>query len=208
MTKNVRDQSLTEARRLNYPVNLNLPVLDEPLGLRNVADAGRRLLALYAVVSTSYGFSKEKALEWLHQEGLADSLMADEETYLTTVTTEAQNNAMQWQVEALWALAWAVGCHDSLDFSDSCSDAFVSMLPDLKAGASSETFLKGLVLREKDEVLEKSDLAYCLHWGAREASLSAKQIAGAVPESVIRERRRALEWLIGDDDWYEVALDT
>jgi hypothetical protein len=82
------------------------------------------------------------------------------------------------------------------------------MLPDLKAGASIETFLKGLVLREKDEVLEKSDLAYCLHWGAREASLSAKQIAGAVPESVIRERRRALEWLIGDDDWYEVALDT
>jgi hypothetical protein len=116
MTKNVRDQSLAEARRLNYPVNVNLPALDEVLGLRGIADVGRRLLSLHTVVATSYGFPKEKALQWLHQEDLADALTVEEGIYLKTKTTAAQNNAMQWQVEALWALAWAVGCHDGLDF--------------------------------------------------------------------------------------------
>lgn len=115
---------------------------------------------------------------------------------------------MQWQVEALWALAWAIGFHEALDFSDSCPDNFVTMLPDLKAGVSSEPFLTNLEIRPTGALLAKCDLVYCLHWGIRNAALSARPIIGAVPEGVIRERRRALDWLLSDQAWYEVNLDT
>ena len=166
------------------------------------------MLALYAVVSSSFGFPKEKALRWLNREGLAGALETEEKQFLEITTTDAQNNAMQWQVEALWVLAWALGCHDVLDFSDSCSDDFISMLPDLKSNAATSDFLSGLIIRSGDELVRYCDLAYCLHWGAREAALSAEAVVGAVPENVVRERRRALEWLIGNDDWYDVNLDT
>jgi hypothetical protein len=208
MMSSIREHSLEEARSLNYPVNPNLPALDELQNTRSATEAGRRMLTLHAVVASACGFPKEKALEWLNREGLAEALEAEEKEFLETITNAAQNNAMQWQVEALWALAWALGCHDTLDFTDSCADDFVFMLPDLKVGAAAEPFLAGLTIRSNDELLAKCDLAYCLHWGARDAALSAKTIEGAVPENVIRERRRALEWLIGEDGWYEVSLDT
>ena len=208
MMSSIRNHSLEEARRLNYPVNPNLPELDERQNIRTTAEAAHRMLALHAVVASSCGFPKANALEWLDREGLAESLEPEEKQFLEMTTNEAQNNAMQWQVEALWTLAWALGCHDTLDFTDSCADDFVSMLPDLKAGAATQTFLSGLTIRAKDELLRQCDLAYCLHWGAREAALSSKLIEGAVPENVVRERRRALEWLISNDGWDEVSLDT
>lgn len=208
MTSSLREKSLKEARYLNYPINLNLPELDEPQNTRTIAEVAHRMLALHAVVASSCGFPKTKALEWLDREGLLGSLEPEEKKILEIATNEAQNNAMQWQVEALWALAWALSCHDALDFTDSCADDFVFMLPDLKTGAATAPFLSGLTLRSNDELVAKCDLAYCLHWGAREAALSAKPIKGAVPENVIQERRRALEWLITDDSWYEVSLDT
>lgn len=208
MTSSIRERSLAEAHRLNYPVNPNLPELDEPQNIRTTAEAAHRMLALHAVVASSCGFPKAKALEWLNREGLAGALETEEKQFFAITASESQNNAMQWQVEALWALAWGLRCHDALDFTDSCADDFVFMLPDLKSGAATGAFLSGLTIRSNEEVVAACDLAYCLHWGAREAALSAKAIKGAVPENVVRERRRALEWLITDDGWYEVSLDT
>ena len=162
MMSSIRNHSLEEARRLNYPVNPNLPELDERQNIRTTAEAAHRMLALHAVVASSCGFPKANALEWLDREGLAESLEPEEKQFLEMTTNEAQKNAMQWQVEALWTLAWALGCHDTLDFTDSCADDFVSMLPDLKAGAATQTFLSGLTIRAKDELLRQCDLAYDL----------------------------------------------
>jgi hypothetical protein len=204
----VRLRSLQEARRLGYPVNPRLPLLDYNK-LRSVREVGSRLLALYAVVSTSYGFKKSDALIWLAREGLDGSLSESEQDFLAHNSTGAQSLAMQWKVEALWALAWAASCHDQLDFGDSCADGFVSLLPNIKSGAGTQHFLAGLKMRGLEEVLGKCDLAYCLHWGAREAALTGTSLPpGAVPLNVILERRRALEWLLGDQAWDHVSLDT
>lgn len=208
MLENVRAKSLNEAKRLGYPVNINLPMVDFSDSHRDGLEIGRRLLTLYAVVSSSYGFSKEESLNWLTQERLENELTRDELLFLNKETSEAQKNAMQWQVEALWALAWAVSLHDVLDFGDSCDNNFVHLLPDLKKGKSSQSFLSNLKLRKFDDLVEKCDLAYCLHWGAREAALLGSTIRGAVPSNVVLERRKALEWLISNQAWDEVNLDT
>jgi hypothetical protein len=207
MLEQVRAQSLAVASSLGYPVNINLPALDISDSVPTLAEAKERLLVLYAVVSFSYGLGREDAINWLKQEGLFDDLAPSELVFLTGQTTRAQKNSMQWRVEGIWALAWAVSIHETLDFSDSCSDSFIAMLPDLKRGESSRS-LSNLRMRNFEDIVAKCDLAYCLHWGAREAELSGNPIPRAVPINVILERRRALEWLVSDQDWDEVNLDT
>jgi hypothetical protein len=176
--------------------------------VRDKSEIGRRLLALYAAVASSYGFPKADAIRWLRQGNLEGSLTNIERHFLCNESAEAESNSMQWKVESLWTLAWAAGLHSTLDFEESCDDDFVHLLPDLNKEGSSHNFINDLKSRGVEEFIKKCDLAYCLHWGAREATLTGKTILGAVPANVILERRRALEWLISDQAWDEVSLDT
>lgn len=204
----IREGSWAEAARLGYPVNPALPLLDVDRLMRGSSETAQRLLALHAVAASSYGFDKHKAQLWLEREGLIEALTPDEATFLGSTSSAAQNARMQWRVEALWTLAWSLSFHDQLDFADSCSDDFVTMLPDLRIAPPAQPFLERAEIRDTQAVIEKCDLAYCLHWGAREAALASKAIPNAIPEAAISERRLALEWLVDESDWDEISLDT
>ncbi len=56
-------------------------------------------------------------------------------------------------------------------------------------------------------VLDELDVAFCLTWGCAEANLRQQPVPGDVRDYVIWERRRALEWLMGDD-WDNPNYDT
>jgi len=204
----IRERSLEAAKTLGYSTNADLPLMDELEQIRTVSEAADRLLSLYAVVACSYGFPKDKARKWLAREGLVDLLTPTERAYLEACSNSDLDASNQWQVESLWALTWCVGCHANLDFSDSCSDNFVQLLPDIANDASTDSFRSGLQLRDKAEIASKTDLAYCLHWAVRDAEIKAQKIPGKVPGNVIVERRHALEWMIGQVPWDEVTLDT
>lgn len=206
--RQIREENLKIARSLGYPINESLPVLDEVQQIRSLAEATERLLCLYAIVACSYGFPKEQATKWLTREGVVDYLAESEKEYLESNSSKSVNAEKQWLVESLWALAWCVGCHDNLDFSDSCSDNFVQMLPDIAKDAATISFRTRLHLRTESEIAEKTDLAYCLHWAVRNADIKGRKPPGAVPGRVIVERRRTLEWIISQDRWDKVTLDT
>lgn len=208
MTEEIRRRNLERARQLGYPTNDRLPLLDAVDEFRGLEEATDRLLCLYSVVACSYGFSKEKAQVWLVREGVDGALSESDRLYLEMSPDSGPDTSRQWQVEALWALAWCVSCHDELDFSDSCSDAFIQMLPDIAKDAATGSFRESLSLRDKQVVLEKADLAYCLHWAIRDAEIEGQPVPGKVPGNVVVERRRALEWMISRDGWDEVQLDT
>lgn len=95
-----------------------------------------------------------------------------------------------------------------MDFSDNCANNFVQILPDIRSAASTRTFQIGLKLRSETELLEKADLAYCLHWAIRDAELNGNPTPGSVPARVVVERRRALEWMLGEESWDDASLDT
>jgi hypothetical protein len=98
---------------------------------------------------------------------------------------------------------------DELDFGRRCDDDFIAKLPNLKTGEPAAGFRRRARLREADEIGAELDLAYCLHWAVREASLAGNAPPpGMVPSYVVVERRRALEWLAGKDDWDATSLDT
>jgi hypothetical protein len=204
----IRELNLVEARRLGYPENINLPVFDETGKTRTQSEITDRLLCLYACVACSYGFPKERASKWLDREGLIDSLADSERQFFKSEIDSRQKATVQWQIEALWALAWCVKCHESLDFGDSCADDFIQLLPDIAKDDSTESFRTGRTRRAIEDIIAKADLSYCLHWAVRDAEIKGQPIPGKVPGNVVIERRKALEWVVGDVAWDDVSLDT
>ena len=62
--------------------------------------------------------------------------------------------------------------------------------------------------RPQEAILSQFDLAYCLHWAVRDAMLKGQAVPGKLSGNAIIERRRALEWVAGEEAWDEVLLDT
>jgi hypothetical protein len=87
-------------------------------------------------------------------------------------------------------------------------DGFVLRLPNLKVGECLAPFRARASLRDVSEIAEEADYGYCLHWAMRDAALRKRGRISRIEEYVVAERRRALEWLIGCESWFEVSLDT
>jgi hypothetical protein len=202
----LRDASHAEARRLGYATNPSLPLLDADLSVRPKEQIILRALTLHSVVAASYGFPKERSLEWLHQEHLTDSLTAKERAFLIGAVTEVVR--FQVQAECLWIFAWALGKVERLDFSQPAADYLVTVYPDLKKGESSARWRENLHLRPQAEILAAGDLAYCLHWAINQDRIDGRKSAGPLKPYIIVERRRALEWSLSRAEWDEVQLDT
>lgn len=203
--KEIRQISLTKIRDLGYPVNETLPLLENDLNIRSYDEVCNRILTLYACVACSFGFSVSEALKWIKKEKLKACLTGMEAEFLR----KKSNNKIffQWQVESLWALTWAVSLHDDLNFFSCCENDFISLFPDIKQQQNTQDFRKKGRLRSQLEIVEMLDFSYCLHWLCTENLLKKKSL-NHLDSNIIRERRRALEWILSDHDWDEIVLDT
>lgn len=203
-TAAIREESVEQARRLGHPVSSGLPLLESDLRLRAESDVIRRCLARHVAVAVAYGFDRQAALDWLAREGLIDALAPSERESLD----QDDDPQLQPGVESLWAFCWALGLVDDLDFGEVCGDSLISLFPDLLVGADSAPFAAVTELRSIVEIAHAVDLAYCLHWSIIEAALTGESASTRVHGGAVIERRHALEWLISEEDWDEVSLDT
>jgi hypothetical protein len=204
--KQIREQSLASARRLGYEVNEGLPLLDDELRLRSQESAVERFLCLHAAAACAYGFDRLKAKAWVDRESVYSSLTDDERRFIEH--GEGDAGPFRTRIEAMWALAWALGIAGAIDFGKGCPDSLATMLPDLREGESSAAFRRRASFRSVLEISSAADLAYCLHWAIRQAELDRQPLIGKVEPYVIIERRHALDWLLSEDPWDEVSLDT
>jgi len=202
----VRNQSLMTARKLGYPVNEALPLLDQVAVTRSSDEIVDRMLGMLCVAACAYGFNDQKAVEWLNREAKADPLTPSESQFLHSKSGDRRS--FMEQIEGLWALAWSIGVVPDLDFGKPCAQDFVSRLPDLKGDKSSASIRSSAKVRPDQEIVAACDVAYCLHWSIRDAELNDTKIPGKVEAYVVIERRRALEWLLTGESWEDVSLDT
>ena len=166
----------------------------------------RRLFCLNTVAAVAYGFSAVSALAWLGREQLDAELTEDERAFMNH--GKGNPSAFQIQVEGMWALAWTLGIVSELDFWSPCRSDFVTVLPNLKVGEGVERTLRNVKARGGDAILAACDLSYCLHWRIREWLLVGEALPQGLDPHLVIERRRALEWVLGSDDWDVVNLDT
>jgi hypothetical protein len=159
------------------------------------------------VISAAFGTEKEQVDRWLKQELLWDCLVASERKFLSKKGKQ-EDVLLQYQVESLWALNWGLGYVERLDFSEVCADGLVDLMPDIYSLAGSGEYVRNTRLRSVEEVEEACDLSYCLHWGVRDAAIRGRVLPTPVPSYVTVYRRKALEWMLSDESWDEIRLDT
>ncbi len=205
-TNSIRNVSIESAKKMGISVPYSLPLLDEPETTKSVFEVASRILVMHALAAAAYGFDRQKAIQWLSDESIIGYLTETEKRFLET--GNGSTEIFMMQIEGMWALGWALSIVNTLDFLKDCDNRFVSMFPDLKKMQSASLFRKSLKLRTTKEILQKCDLAYCLHWAIVEASHSGKKLPTALKPYVIIERRHALEWLITPEDWVDTPLDT
>lgn len=73
---------------------------------------------------------------------------------------------------------------------------------------SAKLWSQGLSLRSESEIIAAGDLSYRIHWAVINSQIHHKNPPGLVPAYVVVERRRALEWILQENDWDDVVLDT
>jgi len=203
----IREKSWASVRKLGLIENPSLPLLDGQLELRTQDEICCRLLAMLPCAASAYGFPIDKARRWVEDnERLWCMLTPHEKSFLTGKNTDT--TAFKLQVEAMWALAWVLSVSDDLSPHHLCPENFVEMLPDLKTEESPEMFRKKADLRSENEIVAMLDFYYCVHWSLKERYLAATSDLSQLKLEIIEERRRALEWVTGEEDWSELSLDT
>jgi hypothetical protein len=204
--KAIRDSSLATARKMGFPTNDSLPLLDDIESAKTADEVVDRLLCIFVAAGCSYGFDRKKARAWLRGENLYGKMTPFEREFIEK--DEGDHPKFELEIEAMWALAWILGLIPRLDFSKNCSNRFAEMLPNIPKGANSKALRAKVRLRPTPEIVAACDLAYCLHWGIRQAAISKLPTPGKVASFVIEERRRALDWFLSNEPWHEWPLDT
>lgn len=185
-------------------------------GRRRDADAAvDRVRALMAVLHAVHGASAVQVGTTLQERGLLPWSTPQERTFLALLHQRGPDDHevaahRAWigrRVEGLHALGWALGLLPELGpvgFSDVRPEAFAAVGPASPAGAPAE-----VVLRPHAELVARLDVLTCAHRAVQEHEL--RPIAAPLPLDVvpgaIAERRRALEWLLGDESWDDIDLD-
>lgn len=202
-----REESWRKVKTEGLQSNPELPLLDSDLKVHQSVEAiGTRILCMSATAAHAFGFPLSAVRAWIDQERLRSELSRAELKFLSGSDQE-NLLAMQMQVHSVYTLAWCVSLVDDFSVHREMPDDPVTRLPDLKKAESSGPFRANLVLRPTDEILTQLDLAYCFHWAWRDSRLSLKPLR-VNKESLVSQRRKALEWVMKGGTWDEVPLDT
>jgi hypothetical protein len=199
-------------RSLGVPVNPHLPRVEDESDtrLRPAIEVAKRSIALFSVSAVGFGASSERAIKWLGNEELWDSLSPQEQTFLLNRNPSQQDLAnASWRVESLWTLLWCLGKIESLEFpTDTCDvDLIQELMP--PPDTSCQKFCREATVRTLSEVLDQTDLVYRIHWAVVEARLKGQPTPCSLNSSVVYERHYALNWLIFyADEWDNVTTDT
>ena len=172
---------------------------------RIAESVAKRCMVISHIIGIGFGGAATKLREAVVKFGLLDSLSNHEKDMLSREKhTKQEKIDAEWLAECMQSFAWCLGL-DSLEPLQYCGDDLASRFPAPFTDPSD--FISGAVLRPYDEIYRQADLHYRLHWAARNARLTS--IEFPVKEGLIRERRKALDWVIGvEADWDEVPSDT
>lgn len=204
----LRRRSLVVAEQLGYEINPQLPHLDSSLrGSRTSEQIATRALCLCCAVAVANGAAALAALEWASSQSLLTEFSPLEREFLNSPRNSFRAKFLG-QEEALWALAWAGGLHEKLAFDTYCDSRLAKMFPNFVRAEAIDPFLTTIAVRNDLEVLGALDLAYCLHWAIVQDEILGREVSHPVDSYVIVERRRALEWLMSEQNWDEINLDT
>jgi hypothetical protein len=217
----IRLKNLDVLRAAGYEVNPNLPLLDLPERLRSIEEIAQRIniLHIFYTIQLEGRESLNFFSDLIRKKDWGKYLSSQEKKLLQNKNLSKQDLVkISWYKESIYALLWS--CKQVYDIKEvseiDISDFYRLMPPEL----DFEKFLKALKLRDISAICDVLDYYYNLHWIAKHQVIKEssswlsrlnlrKKENLLLNESLIRGRRKALEWVLyGDQDWDIVNLDT
>ena len=112
---------------------------------------------------------------------------------------------ISWQFEGFAILLWTLGLIEEVPFPNTLVE------PDLATAIVSSCeryreFLEKCQLRTTDEVLDLADLTYRYNWYCVESKINEEE--PIMNPEIVMERHRALNWLLSDEKWDKVEINT
>jgi len=208
LARQARNNKLIQ--ELGLPVLNSLPVIEdeESVTLRSPQEVAQRCLA--TTLTAIKGETQDQALvDSLVKDYSAASLFSPEETRFIASSAPPKQDLIDfcWRYECVHVFLWALGARDSLAGANEICPVPDDMKAIKRVGPTN--FVAKAALRPKREILDMADLYYRLHWAAIELRIKGRK-SDKADEGVIRERHRALNWLIRymNQDWDDVTTDT
>lgn len=195
---------------LGLPVLDDLPVVEDEktTQLRSAETIAKRCLA--TTFCAVKGETKDQSfVDSLIKEYAAHGYFSPEERQFIETMNPPQQKLIDfsWRYECVHVFLWAMGLRDSLSRANETCPVSDDMKLLKKMGPAK--FVAESKRRAPKEILDMADFYYRLHWAAIELRIKGKK-SELLDEGVIRERHRALNWLIGylNQDWDDVRTDT
>jgi len=197
---------------LNIPFNFRLPPIEEEndVIVRSAVEIAKRIFILVYLGVYSEDGDRNEIIEFFKSEELWDSVSEyEKKLLLKEKLTEKDKINISWRSEGIYLLLWAINKIDHLGLPiDQCDiGTTLNLLPN--AFNSTKEFTQNAIVRTREEILDKSDLIYRLHWVIREAKLNNGEIPSNLDSSIIEEWHYAINWITYyDDNWDDILTDT
>lgn len=211
MQRKRRTEAWLAARGIPFIDHLPPIEGEDEVHLRAPEEVARRARLLFAISAVGYELDGEdEFVDRLKREGTWTHATPRERRFLAGRgrTKQAMIDAT-WGLDAVWTLLWALRAVDDLGVpeTDKTPREVQPHLPSVFDPIDG--FLAAhRSLRPASELLDETDRAYRLHWAAR--PWRETRVDGLCPGAV-RERHKALNWLIGADgaeSWDDVETNT
>lgn len=204
----IRKHSHELMSSLGAAINYDLPLYDSIDRIRSCNEIAGRMLSLHALVAYSYGMKADSVRKWLGSNKLVEYLSDQDKTLLSSPLQASSKVTYQWQVERIWVLAWSCNYHNKFAIGKCCDDSLAQIMPNLKEMPDCRKLITDCKLRPKHEIIQAADSLYCLHWFMVDSLKNKRSDLLIMPIQAIREQRIALEWMLSNEDWDDIELDT
>ncbi len=209
MDINIIKESL---KKLGVPFNSNLPKLDNNK-FKSSKDVAIRVNIMNVFIAIC---DNPKSIPFFNnlikEQGLYDFLSESEKVILERGKFLKQEEIdISWYQESLFVLCW---CLDIIDKVESplkevkLEQIFSSIPPEVDL----DKFIQTSKLIDGDRIKLELYFYYAIHWALKhpnEWSFFNKLKYAKFDISIIKERRKALEWVFDENiDWDEVTMDT
>ena len=197
---------------LDIPFNFGLPLIEEESDaiIRSAADIAKRIFILVYLGVYSEDGDRNEIIEFFKSEELWDSVSeCEKKLLLKKKLTEKDKINISWRSEGIYLMLWAINKIDNLALPIEQCDIgeMLDILP--IAFDSTNDFIQNACIRTTEEILDKSDLIYRIHWATREAESNDEEIPGSVDTGIIEEWHYAINWITYyDEKWADILTDT
>lgn len=178
---------------------------------RNTTEVAEKAVVLYALIAVAQKeITAADAIVYFKKYDLWKNVSALERSYLAKhPKTEDDNAPVNWRIENLHVLLWALGYINTLDFPTAECDmnSWPEDLPD--TATDPRAWISKSRLRDTEDILTETDLIYNIHWATTDATLNNYTIPARLNPDVVMERHFALNWLtMYADNWDDITTDT